>query len=120
MTSSRDVIKEKTKYRRFRRLKWQQLCNYSYNSFATFKQYKNLLPNRLANYFELTSSERNLRRSSRLNSTSQSASQSTFSMKSIQQKIIKVWGEVPDEIKTTPYYNSFKKMFKCHLNLFYM
>ena len=85
-----------------------------------FKQNKDLLPNRLANYFEVYSSESNLRRSSRLNSISQSASNSTFGLKSIQQKIIKVWAEVPDEIKTTPYYNSFKKMFKCHLNLLYM
>ena len=85
-----------------------------------FKQNENLLPNRLANYFEVYSSESNLRRSSRLNSISQSASNSTFGLKSIQQKIIKVWAEVPDEIKTTPYYNSFKKIFKCHLNLLYM
>lgn len=87
-----------------------------------YKQQNNLLPIRLANYFDTTSPENSARRSSRLRSTSQThvVTNTVLGNKSIQKKIIQIWKDVPEEIRITPYFNAFKRMFKSHLILLYV
>ena len=87
-----------------------------------YKQQNNLLPIRLANYFDTTSPENSARRSSRLRSTSQThvVTNTVLGNKSIQKKVIQIWKDVPEEIRITPYFNAFKRMFKSHLILLYV
>ena len=84
-----------------------------------FKQHKNLLPVKIASYFEAPLVN-NLRRSSRLNSRTQAViSNTTYGSRSLQQKIRQVWNEIPEEIKNNSYFNSYKRMLKSHLILLY-
>ena len=87
-----------------------------------YKQNNNLLPIRVANYFESPSTETVRRTSNRLRPSSQifSASSSSFDSKSVQKKMSELWSEIPEEIKTTPYFNSFKRMLKSHFILLYV
>ena len=89
---------------------------------VAYKQKNNLLHIAITNYFECPNTESTRRTSSRLSSRSQVAppSNSTFASKSIQKKMTEVWNEIPNEIKTTPYFNSFKKMLKSHFILLYV
>ena len=85
-----------------------------------YKQNSGLLPIEIAHYFENQGIENSVRRSSRLNSSSRIVPSSSFGQKSVQYKAKQLWGEIPLEIKSSLYFNSFKKMYKSHLNLQYI
>ena len=83
-----------------------------------YKQNKNLLPVNIANYFEESYTTTGNRTSSRISSRAQ-ANINPETSDSIQVKIKCVWNEIPDEIRATPFFTSFKKMYKSHLALLY-
>ena len=85
-----------------------------------YKQNSGLLPIEIAHYFENQSRENNVRRSSRLNSSSSIAPSSSFGLKSVQYIAKQLWDEIPHEIRCSLYFSSFKKMYKSHLNLLYI
>ena len=85
-----------------------------------YKQNNDVLPLEIAHYFENQITENNVRRSNRLNSSSRIVPSSSFSQKSVQYRAKQLWSEIPLEIKSSLYFDSFKKMYKSHLNLLYI
>ena len=84
-----------------------------------YKNVNNLMPVRIANYFECRNSSTSI-------STRRTRSQriapiflfnTAVGTRSIQNKGDEIWKNVPMEIKSTPWLNSFKRMFKSHLLL---
>jgi len=103
------IIRKKREYEK-ESCKWER----------SYKQNNDLLPLEIAHYFENQNIENNTRRSSRLNSSSRIVPSSSFGQKSVQYKANQLWSEIPLEIKSCLYFNSFKKMYKSHLNLLYI
>ena len=79
-----------------------------------------MLPIEIANYFGNHFIENNVRRSSRLITNSRIVPTTSSGSKSVQQKVIHVWNEIPSEIKSAVTFNAFKRMYKSHLNLLYI
>ena len=82
-------------------------------------RYKNsLLPTKIASYFETPLGRENVRatRQSTANAP-QHTSFNSFGQKSIRNAISKVWIGIPDEIKSSTWFKSFKRMYKSHLIL---
>ena len=82
-----------------------------------FRDKSNLLPTNIAKYFE--TSPGNRRTSQRISQSSSSRlnHNTTYGTKSIRYKSISIWNEVPNELKTLLWINSFKRLFKSHLLL---
>ena len=100
-------------------LKVEDIYTLKVEKFA-YKQNKYMPPIEIANYFGNHFIENNVRRSSRLNTNSRIVPTSSSGLKSVQQKVIHVWNEIPGEIKSALHFNAFKKMSKPHLNLLYI
>jgi len=86
---------------------------------ASINKDKNgLLPTKIASYFETPIRRENVR-VTRQSSTlaPQHTNFSSFGQKSIRNTISKMWIGIPDEIKSTTWFKSFKRMYKSHLIL---
>ena len=83
-----------------------------------YKDKNSLLPTKIASYFETQIGRENVRatRQSTANAP-QHTSFSSFGQKSIRNAISKVWIGIPDEIKSSTWFKSFKRMYKSHLIL---
>ena len=83
-----------------------------------YKDKNGLLPTKIASYFETPIRRENVRVSRQSSANApQHTSFSSFGQKSIRNVISKVWIGIPDEIKSTIWFKSFKRMYKSHLIL---
>ena len=82
-----------------------------------YRDKNNLVPTQVAKFFEISRTEntRITRQSTR--SSERILNQTTFGAKSIQKAIVEGWETIPEEIRNSPWFNSFKRMYKCHLIL---
>ena len=84
-----------------------------------FKHKNEMIPVSIANYFQfrnISPHGYNLR-SQRTSSDPQIIHRTNSGKRSIYYRGNEVWANVPDEIKTSPSANVFKKIFKSHLLL---
>ena len=81
----------------------------------TFKQKNRTLPDNLAGYFKIEASVSNRRKKHQVKY--RVLSNTASGTKSIQQKSIEIWDQVPEEIKDALSMKSFKNMLKSHLIL---
>ena len=87
-------------------------------SKLAFRDRKNPLPTTIAKYFDYYSSDAptNMRTRTR-HPRPLVKFNTTTGAKTFQNISIKIWDDIPEEIKQTQWTNSFKKMFKSHLLL---
>ncbi len=97
-------------------LKLDEIHTLEIAKFA-YRRVNNLLPTEVASYFDTRRSENTRQRRNR-NADNETVIYNTATgAKSILKKSIDIWSKIPDEIKRSSRFNTFKRMYKAHLIL---
>lgn len=97
-------------------LKLDEIHTLEIAKFA-YRRINNLLPTEVASYFDTRRSENTRQRRNR-NAANETVIYNTATgAKSILKKSIDIWSKIPDEIKRSSRFNTFKRMYKAHLIL---